>query len=101
MVQIRQGIFETNSSSTHTLTMCVSSDFEKWKNGELIYDYYQDELVPFTDKIREEKENGDCDYVTYEDFNDWSYNELESFENRFTTPGGEEVVAFGYYGYNG
>lgn len=101
MEQVRQGIFETNSSSTHSLTMCTGSDYEKWKNGELIYDYYNDELVPVTDKIRELKEDGDDEYVTYENFQDWSYMDLESFESRFTTPGGEEVVAFGYYGYDG
>lgn len=101
MIQVRQGIFETNSSSTHSLTMCTSSDYEKWKNGELIYDYYNDKLVPVTDKIKELKEDGDDEYVTYENFQDWSYMDLESFEQRYTTPGGEEVVAFGYYGYDG
>lgn len=101
MIQVRQGIFETNSSSTHSLTMCTSSDYEKWKNGELIYDYYNDKLVPVTDKIKELKEDGDDEYVTYENFQDWSYMDLESFEQRYTTPGGEEIVAFGYYGYDG
>lgn len=101
MIQVRQGIFETNSSSTHSLTMCTNSDFEKWKNGELIYDYYNDKLVPVTDEIRALKEDGDDEYVTYENFKDWSYMDLESFEQRYTTPGGEEVVAFGYYGYDG
>lgn len=34
-IQIRQGVFETNSSSTHSITMCESSSFKKWKDGEL------------------------------------------------------------------
>ena len=34
-IQIRQGVFETNSSSTHSITMCESSSFKKWKEGEL------------------------------------------------------------------
>ena len=34
-IQIRQGVFETNSSSTHSITMCESSSFNKWKDGEL------------------------------------------------------------------
>ena len=34
---IRRGTFETNSSSTHSITMCKESDFDKWKNGELYY----------------------------------------------------------------
>lgn len=35
--QIRRGVFETNSSSVHSLTMCTSSDYDKWKNGELVW----------------------------------------------------------------
>lgn len=34
---IRRNTFETNSSSTHSITMCNKSDFDKWKNGELYY----------------------------------------------------------------
>ena len=34
---IRRGAFETNSSSTHSITMCKESDFDKWKNGELYF----------------------------------------------------------------
>lgn len=102
MIQIRQGLFETNSSSTHSLTMCTSSDFEDWKSGKLIYDFEEEELIPATEEILREKEMGDDykRYMTYENFNDWSYLEYESFEQRFKTPGGEEVVGFGYFGYD-
>lgn len=34
---IRRGTFETNSSSTHSITMCSKSDFDRWKNGELYF----------------------------------------------------------------
>ena len=34
--QIRKNVFETNSSSTHTLTMCLKSDYDKWENGEVL-----------------------------------------------------------------
>lgn len=37
MFQIRQGVFETNSSSTHSITMCSESEFKKWMNGELYF----------------------------------------------------------------
>ena len=82
------------------MVMCTESDFEKWKNGELIFDYDNEKLVPYTDEIRELKEEeGVMEYVTYEDFQDWSYMPLYTFERTFTTPSGEKVVAFGYYGY--
>ena len=28
-ILVRRGIFETNSSSVHSLTMCTKSDFDK------------------------------------------------------------------------
>ena len=34
-IQIRQGVFETNSSSTHSITMCDASLYKKWMAGEL------------------------------------------------------------------
>ena len=48
---IRKGTFETNSSSTHSLTMCMKDDYEKWCNGEtvLVEDDWQ-----FTCKIKEQ-----------------------------------------------
>lgn len=33
--QIRLGVFETNSSSEHSLAIVSNNDFERWKNGEL------------------------------------------------------------------
>ena len=29
--QIRRGVFETNSSSTHSLTLILKSDYDKWE----------------------------------------------------------------------
>lgn len=36
--QIRRCVFETNSSSTHSMTMCLKSDYDAWQNGTLLYD---------------------------------------------------------------
>lgn len=30
MLQVRQGVFETNSSSTHTLNICTQEEFDAW-----------------------------------------------------------------------
>ena len=67
MKTIRQGCFETNSSSTHSITLCMESEFEKWKNGELYWNRWDEKLVPKEEvekefaKIREEfiSENGE------------------------------------------
>lgn len=38
--QIRKSVFETNSSSTHSLTMCSEASYDKWKNGEILINKY-------------------------------------------------------------
>ncbi|MGN0967028.1 MAG: DUF3835 domain-containing protein [Candidatus Coprovivens sp.] len=126
MKTIRQGCFETNSSSTHSITLCMENEFEKWKNGELYWNRWDEKLVPKEEvekefaKMREEfiakhpsfdandeewqeeleeyiNEDGKT-YYSYEDFNDYDYMEYETYEDSLKTPNGETVVAFGYYG---
>lgn len=98
--QIRRGVFETNSSSVHSLTMCMESDFDKWVAGELVWSRYGDELVPITDKVKKSMENDEGEYLTYDQFNDWNYLDYETFEKTYNTPNNESVVAFGYYGHD-
>lgn len=107
-IQIRRGLFETNSSSVHSLTMVSESDYDKWKNGELVYDRTWDKLIPVTDekylewkKENEEEDPDWFDYLTYEEFFDYDTIEYETFEDNFTTENGDVVKAFGYYGHNG
>ena len=52
MLQVRQGVFETNSSSTHSITIASQSDFDKWKNGEV---YLNDGW--WSDKINDPNKN--------------------------------------------
>ena len=35
MKTIRENIFETNSSSTHTLTILTSKEFDLWENDDI------------------------------------------------------------------
>ena len=121
--QIRRGVFETNSSSTHSLTMMMKSDYKRWQTEELyLYDgsgwgwefskpvennlYTRDEAVEFVKKNKYYKDADeiddealrDCDFISWDD----EGNEyLESFYQEFTTPSGETIVAFGEYGYDG
>ena len=98
--QIRRGVFETNSSSVHSLTMCMESDFNKWVAGELVWSRWGDELVPITDEIKKSIEEDEREYITYEQFNDYDYIDYETFEDSYTTPNGETVKSFGYYGHD-
>ena len=101
MRQIRRNVFETNSSSTHSITMCMKSEFDKWVEGELVWNRYGGKLVPITTEVKASMEDGEGEYLTYDQFNDWDYLEYETFERGYTTPNGDKIVAFGYYGYDG
>lgn len=87
---IRRNVFETNSSSTHSISIVSKEDFEKWKNGELLYNNWGDNLVEKT-----EENADDEDMYTYDGFFDDEY--LEGYVERYTTKGGDEIVAFGKY----
>ena len=116
---IRCGVFETNSSSVHSLTMCTDKEWEAWNNGELYL--YNESLITKEKLIAIMKERSwwgsfDFDKMTdeeWEEFCDdhWIYTKkswekhvedgyYETFSGRCTTPGGETIHAFGYYGHS-
>lgn len=95
--QVRRGVFETNSSSTHSITICSKSEFEAWKRGELLYDMYDENLID-PNSLTDKNDIGE-DYQTYDGWN--SDYDLNIYKREYTTDGGEEIVAFGKYGYDG
>ena len=127
--QIRKGVFETNSSSTHSLVMCLKSDFDRWENGEVLlfigsgwcypddnapqknHFYTKEQAIEFEKSSKyPPADDMDWDGEEAEEYlrdNEWytceNYDSdyLEWFEDTFTTPSGETVVAFGQYGYEG
>ena len=80
--------------------MCMESDFNKWVAGELVWSRWRDELLPITDEIKKCMEEDEREYLTYEQFNDYDYIDYETFEDSYTTPNGETVKSFGYYGHD-
>ena len=120
--QIRRGVFETNSSSTHSITMCSGEEYDKWCSGNLLFWVGKKKFGTKEDIIEELKEltrwnnslmypdvNWDDDSVvadifdseetqTSDEFFDDEY--LETFEETYHTSNGEEVVAFGKFGYD-
>lgn len=127
--QIRRGVFETNSSTTHSCTIMMEDDYNRWENEELyLFDgypgtfpednrpkhgnlYTKSEVIEFL-KAYDKKYNYDpSDYEDDDIFEDArrceefksfadSNEYLEAYFESFTTPSGETVVAFGEYGYN-
>lgn len=98
-IQIRRGVFETNSSSTHSITICTEEDFKKFLDGQMVLDRWFESLVPF------EKKSSDPDrFITYDEFSsgEWYHGyEYETYSESFTTPDGHPMVAFGSYGRDG
>lgn len=122
MIQIRHSVFETNSSSTHTLTMCDDSTYQAWEKGEigLNYSYFNpvfksmDEILADIKSDMDETEyqellklrDSDSDEF-YEQLADYGWDTdgyyrdcdtMEYFHKEFTTASGEKVHAFGQFG---
>lgn len=92
---IRRGLFETNSSSVHSITMCDDDTYTKWKNGELLYDSWNEKFVS-ENEIDKEYEEYVYDYEEYWDHYRFDY---ETFERMYETKN-DIIHAFGYYGYD-
>lgn len=132
--QIRFGMFESNSSTTHVLYMVSRDAYEKYEQGGYLYDgssygWKNKKAVPKNGEIYSREEVIEMiknNYKDYEPFNEDEMDEdeikdewdeiisgaefvseeilenqdFETFYDSYRTPSGEEVVAFGYYGYN-
>lgn len=104
---IRFGIFETNSSSTHSLVMLSPGDLEEWKKGTKLLDFWNGGFITSAEAealIAEGEETGEFEpdaLVSYDQFVDaegWCEGFYTSIE-LFTTPGGEDVYIASYYGW--
>lgn len=93
MRQIRYGVFETNSSSTHSIVICTEKEYKQFQNDELMYDGYNEELVPYSDLLLK------AEYYRYKGYSVFGHD-LETYYRNFTTPSGDKMVAFGEYGYD-
>lgn len=119
--QIRRGVFETNSSSVHSITMCSHDEYTKWVNGELLFDKDNECFVKREEAINEVKQrkhwkSGELLYANtnwadieevdevlrinsyYTEESYWDNIDFETFDDTYTTPSGDVVHAFGYYG---
>ncbi len=98
MIQVRKGVFETNSSSTHCITICSEELYNKWRDGKAFLDRYGDRIVDASELTEEDTgpdENGVlARYITIEEF----YNAIndESVEKVFTDSNNVNHVAIAY-----
>lgn len=125
MIQVRFGTFETNSSSTNSISICMQDEYQRWRSGELyllmsgavnytsnsVCDVIQkkgvrlfitqDELLEMASKeLNKPKEEISVQDAIFE-IQAYPFNDFEDvfggefFEKEFTTPSGEKVIAFG------
>ena len=129
MKQVRSNTFETNSSSTHSICMCTKDQYDSWasdwdslKADSVIYSNCEEKLVAVEEAVKyanryhdsvelsdildtdSPKHDDAVDYMrdegfmTCDDFDDYTE---ESYYGEFVTPGGETVVAFCNYRWDG
>ena len=116
MLQVRRNVFETNSSSTHSLTICSKNEYQDWIDGKYYWSKYDEKLVP-----KEEVEKDFQKFLAQNPTSDsggilteWLYEEglysfadfrdmgdYDKYRESYTSKSGDEIVAFGYYGYDG
>lgn len=126
MYKIRRNIFETNSSSTHSITICQKETYDKWRSGEVYYnpwredgdvegqffskdkvlehldeDFTIDELKDMESKYPDQffEMLSEEEFATHDMFTDDDY--LEFYKEEYTSKSGDEIVVFGKYGYDG
>lgn len=92
MKTIRIGVFETNSSSTHSISIMTKEEYENWEDNSNI------KYNPYEDVFRENEEEED-DLFTYDQYVEDEYLEVDI--NHYTTKSGEEIVIICKHGYNG
>jgi len=141
MKTIRFNTFETNSSSTHCLTMCRLNEYIDWEEGKLVFAADEHSFITIEECYKawlEDFAEGEFKETTLEQFkeayelyakadlydsesenpitqsmlNDWDWcyqypaskryggEYHETFYETYDT-GKDQVVAFGYFGYDG
>ena len=71
--EIRRNVFETNSSSTHSLSICTEQEFEDWKSGKLLFDRLGGRFILPYQLSDKEKKNAALEYTANkkEYYKDW------------------------------
>lgn len=69
---IRFRTFETNSSSTHSCVICTEDEYNKWQQGKLLYDGWEDVFLTKDEVDLQWQALDDGDKAYYDDgFDGW------------------------------
>lgn len=86
--QIRRGVYETNSSSSHSITMCSEEEFEKWKDGKILFNLWKEEFVDVVNLSNSQKEDARKEYESKKnefskDWKDLSESSKEKYYEKY------------------
>jgi len=128
-MRVIKNIFETNSSTTHSVVVMPKDKFDKWTSGLYCFNgsyygneskgekpvegeiYTEEQVLEFLSDMGYEYDEEyyhsaskyieDCDvgFISWEQWFEDEY--LETDETHYTTPGGEEIVICCKYGRDG
>ena len=128
-LSVRQGVFETNSSSIHACVILPEDDYNRWKDDNLyVQSSNENNHMKFTVVTKNEVESrfldeylseisdssrDNYDRIDFEDWIKWDKN-LTRYKDpkygddyydsdimTFIIPSGDIMVAANYYGYDG
>lgn len=119
-IQIRKSVFETNSSSVHTMVMCDKSDYDAWMKDKMMFNpdleqfltnesakeynklviegtkIYEKDFYNYDDYIKEvnELKRDGAMYLTADEYFDlYVPEDFEDYSGIY-----KDVAVFGYYG---
>lgn len=113
MLQIRRDVFETNSSSIHSLIIMEDDDFHDWEDGSKYYDFDKGRFYTINE-VQDMITQDDIDPDDEDDWIEWCLennilnyelfqqkcenNYYETFAQKHTLKNGDVVWGVGYYG---
>ena len=121
MFSIRNGMFETNSSSTHVLVMMRTSDFKAWYKSEdefdsleeiVFWNHYESGQSSDSQKFKtgrefmEEMKSEGYNDISKDDLFEWAHDHdyftydetVQDMEDDYITEG--DITAFSYSGWD-
>ena len=90
--QIRTEVFESNSSTTHTLTICSEETYKKWEKDELLLTW-DNKFIPNKKMSKEEKDRFCHQWYNehrgkyYKDYKDLTKEEKKEIEDDLNSKG--------------
>ena len=128
-MRVIKTIFETNSSTTHSVVVMPKEKYDKWTSGLYYFNgsyygnksegehpiegeiYTEEQVLEFLSELGYEYNDEDYDSVSkyvedcdvgFISWEEWFEDEyLETDKTWYTTPGGEEIVICCKYGFDG